>query len=254
MSVLHAVITYLSSSFLFVIVNYARDIILHDFSAVRIHLFHSCILFYANALTSAGPADNKERCYSSCDSRRNELGIKRGTMMEQRDYSRADFVTRCFLTLSPFTNFPRALEDEVRKGARAGREAGSAAGDVKIGLRSGERVLRSGRSDPVNRGDCPPDRCPANKKKKRKEKNAAARAFTHASQESQGRESGCARRARGASCRATIDIVRRDISPYRLLSLSPSQIRMSGARGAVVNSRAPQLRGVARRASSSAAT
>lgn len=105
-------------------------------------------------------------------------------------------------------------------------QTSSPVGEVKIGLRFGERVLRSGRNDPVNRGGRPPDRCSASKK---------ASAFTHASQESQGRVRLCAS-PRG-SCRATIDIVHRDISFYRPLSFSVPDSN-DGARGAVVNSRA----------------
>lgn len=104
------------------------------------------------------------------------------------------------------------------------------AGEVKIRLRSGERVLRSGRNDPVNRGDRPPDCCSANKK---------AGALTHASQESQGRVRLCAS-PRCCSCRATtINIVHRDISSYRPLSFSVPDSNDGAARGAVVNSPGP---------------
>jgi len=158
------------------------------------------------------------------------------TKMKQWNFSRVDFAFFVFsccplsqIFFAPSRTKCKAQNEKSLRGTESrGRRP---AGEAKIRLRSGERVLRSGRNDPVNRGDRPPDRCSANKK---------ASALTHASQESQGRV--WLRASPRGSCRATIDIVHRDISSYRPLSFSVPDSN-DGARGAVVNSRTPAARG-----------
>lgn len=148
--------------------------------------------------------------------------------------------SRRLFAWSLFTNFLCIIENKMQKCRTRSRFAEQSrsrshrrpAAKLKIRLRSGERMLRSGRNDRLNRGDRPPDRCSANKK---------AGAFTHASQESQGRSLTVCISPRG-SCRATIDIVHRDISFYRPLSFSVPDSN-DGAHATVVNSRAPAARG-----------
>lgn len=125
---------------------------------------------------------------------------------------------------SLFTNFLCIVETKMQKRRTRSRFAEQSRSrshrrpaKVKIRSRSGERMLRSGRNDRVNRGDRPPDRCSANKK---------AGAFTHASQESQGRSLAVCTSPRG-SCRGDDRYSSPRYIVSTVLSLSPSQIRMT---------------------------